>query len=928
MSTDGRKGVPVDEERDGIDPGAVDPGVADPGAVDPGAALEEAIRRAAFPQVASLVRELAPDRRRTQLPRLKALRRELRAGEFSRGGAWTALLVAGAVCHSAPSAAADWIGGRGFDVPHWYQPPLVLLLDEQPADWQRAVGLRLAARPADSSGWGNDTPYEIAEHLLRRSATPPPADPEFAAEWMRDRGDPRPRSGTAQLPPGADLYARLKADDWTPVLAALVFDGPTLRQLAGPWAAKDDTQRWPAVLGRLAADGTLDRAALVRRGFARLVRGGGVGEQRGYLELLRALAPTEDELADNRRALLALLDDRSTVAGYAQEALAALDTAGRLTGAELAEASEVLLARTEKKLVRAQLAWLGRAVARDGAAAGAALRALLLGLGHPDRQLQGQALKVIGRHIARYGGELLAEARAAALSLDPVHAPAAAQLLGTAAVFEPVAEEGDRLPEPPRPTPVPAPLATPAQVAEELAAALGDFVDSVAFERVIDGLVRHAWQDRDALATALAPVLRPDEWRPLGTLARAVTGAYSRGRARRALLDRAASEFRSWDLRGGMGEFLGRRLDEIAWRLAGDPVPLLLATPTRTTGAVDPATLVERTAHYEQLGLTPDPLDLAQALLRTAPDGDAATLAAAGRLDSAAGRRLAAWLRRAEPPRQHSVPVPAGAGRPGVWASEYRRYSEQPGLTEQESALLTLPGPDLARTPDPGPAAVRDLLGPSTHFHHSAAVLHGAPNARWIAVLPHHREELALRITGQLAEAADTEPVRGAPRLLPLLAEAGGPCGFAVHQALAYGIGAAAPEDRSATVDALLSLAAQRQLDAGALGREAAELLRTGAVKPNRAAAALAELADPAPRLAWTVLAALLPALLDGPDGGAAGDGAAVPRGTADLFAVAVDCARRAGVRGPIDAVTRVAARGGRTKLVTEARDLAALLAG
>ncbi|MGW4814031.1 DUF7824 domain-containing protein [Kitasatospora cineracea] len=883
--------------------------------------LAAAVREARFADVAALLTALPDARRRAALPRLRRLRRELRDSSHSRGGATTALLVAGAVCHTAPSGAADWIGGREFDVRYWAQPPLVALLDDRPAPWQREVALRLARRPADRTGWGSTVPYEIAEHLLRRSDTPPPAEPDFVAGWMRDRGRPEPRPWLRLLPPGPDLYARLSADAFAPVLAPLVFDADTAAHLSGPWSAGDPAQRWPAVLARLAAEGTVDRTALLGRGFARLVRGGAPGELRTYLEALRALAPGPDELADNRRALLALLDGPSTVAGYAQEALAALDGAGRLTAEEVAEASGVLLARPEKKLVRAQLGWLER-VAADGRAE-LALRAAADCLGHPDRQLQGQALKLLKRHVAAAEGELLTELRAAALLLDPAHARTAAELLGVDVPPAAAAQDADRLPEPPRRVPVPAPLATPAEVAEELAAALAAPEESVSFERVLDGLARQVWADRDALAAALAPVLPADEWRTLGVLAGTATGAVPRPRVLRALQSRRGRMFSSWEFRGPVGEFLAARLHETAWRLAADPVPFLLSTPTWHNGALDARELVARLARYQELGVRPGPVDFALALLRTAGDGTDGTGVAEGievaeALTSPAGRQLAAWLRGGGLPRRTSTPVPPGTWTTGVWCAEFRRYAEQPEPAGPALELLAVPALDVPGVePAAGPPeAVRALLGPSRDFQLRSAVEDSAPDSRWTALLPHHREELALRITGQLAQSAADTPERGHPQLLPLLAEAEGPCGFAVHQALAYGLGAGHAEDRSATVDALLSLAAQRQLDPAALAAEAHELLALGAVKPNRLAATLAELADPAPRLAWSVLAPLLPALLDG----------SPPRGAADLVAVAVDCARRSGARGPIDAVTRTAARKGGTKLLAEARNLAALL--
>ncbi|MFF4339266.1 hypothetical protein ACFY00_04895 [Kitasatospora sp. NPDC001540] len=873
--------------------------------------LVTAVRAGDFPAVGRLVEALPDARRRAALPRLGRLRRELRDSATSRAGAATALLIAGAVCHTAPSGAADWIGGRDFDVRHWAHPPLVALLDARPADWQREVALRLARRPADRTGWDNPAPYQIAEHLLRRSDTPPPAEPGFVTDWMRDRDRPEPRPWRRALPPGPDLYARLRADGFTPVLAPLVFDTGSVQELSGPWAAKGPEQRWPAVLARLAAEGVIDRAALLGRGFARLVRGGGQGEVRAYLGVLRELAPGVAELAENRRALLAMLDGDSVVAGYALESLVALDASGLLGEGEVREAAEAVSARPEKKLLRAQLGWLDRVAA--GGRVEAALRGLAGCLGHPDRQVQGQALKVIKRYVDSAAGEVLAELRAAALLLDPAHAGVAAEVLGVA-VEASVGGVADRLPEVPRPVAVPAPFGTPAELAEELAAAMAAPDESVAFERLLDGLVRQVWTDRAALAAALAPVLPGHEWRVLGVLAGAATGAVPRPRVLRALQSRQARLFSAWEFRGPVGEFFAARLHETAWRLAADPVPFLLSTPTWCHGALDARELVARLARYEELGVQPGPVDFAQALLRTVGDGSEGAEA----LTSPAGRQLAAWLRGGGLPHRESVVVPPGTWRFGVRCADSRRYAEQPELPEQDLAHLAIPALDVpgVEPADGVPRAVRELLGPSEPFFRRSAVEDSVPGARWTALLPHHREESALRLTGQLADSAQDTPVRGNPQVLPLLAETDGPCGFAVHQALAYGLGAGHAEDRSATVEAVLSLAAQRQLDPAALAREALELLTLGAVKPNRLAATLAELADPAPGLTWSILAIVVPGLLDGRP----------PRGAADLLAVAVDAARRSGARGPIDAVTRTAARKGATKLLAEARSLAALL--
>ncbi|MFC8722678.1 hypothetical protein ACFUEL_35370, partial [Kitasatospora sp. NPDC057198] len=290
------------------------------------------------------------------------------------------------VCHSAPAEAADWIARGELDTHGtWDRPPLIGLLDGQPASWQREVGLRLANRRAGrTDDWGSGLLFGIAERLLRRSDTPPPPEPNLVVDWMRDRSSALFRSAVTVLPPGADLCTRLRADSFTPVLAPLVFEGPTARWF-DHFAHRDEAERWIPALAALVADGTIDRAPFLARGFARLTRGGAPGELRTYLGLLTALEPSAAELADNRRALLAVLGGDSVVAGYALESLVVLDAVGLLVEGELAEAWGVVSARPEKKLLRALLGWLDRVAA--GGRAEVALRAVAGCFGHPDRQV-------------------------------------------------------------------------------------------------------------------------------------------------------------------------------------------------------------------------------------------------------------------------------------------------------------------------------------------------------------------------------------------------------------------------------------------------------------------------------------------------------------------------------------------------------------
>lgn len=241
------------------------------------------------------------------------------------------------------------------------------------------------------------------------------------------------------------------------------------------------------------------------------MRGGRAADQRAFLAVLAALAPTPPEYAARVRDLMALLDGLPAMAGHAQQVLAGLDEAGLVEPELVTEASAVVLFRAEKKLVRAQLAWLEQAARSAPERSGPVALAAAEAFGHPDSALQERALNLVARRLKTAGEAVLPELRLAAEALNPVHHARAGALFG--AVLGGSGEDDtawdELLPPVPEPAPLGEPLATPAEVAEELAVLLAAGRPGVAvFERVLDGLVRHAHRDRPALAAALEPVLR------------------------------------------------------------------------------------------------------------------------------------------------------------------------------------------------------------------------------------------------------------------------------------------------------------------------------------------------------------------------------------------------------------------------------------
>ncbi|MBV6697890.1 hypothetical protein KV557_12225 [Kitasatospora aureofaciens] len=891
--------------------------------VGPVEALLQAVREGRTPQIPALVAVLDPAQRRACLPGLKAVRQEIR-GEWSnvanaRAGA---LLVAGAGCHVGPAGAATWIGSRDFSGRSGaVHPALAQVVEAQPVEWQIEVATRLAARPAPS--WGRSF-YPLIEAVVRRTGCAVPETEPFVREWLERRFR---HSGARPT-----LAEDLRADAFTPALLPRVFELADIGGMLSWRLSPRPGDVFAEALAELAAGGVLDRADVIDRCLARLLRGGRTADQRLFVDVLLALAPTPEEYAARARDLVALLDGPSTVAGHAQGVLAGLDEAGLIELELLGEASAVVLFRAEKKLVRAQLGWLEKAARRSPERAGAVVLAAAGAFGHADSGVQERALNVVARHLKAAGSAVLPELRYAAEALNLVHHPRATELFGApVGGDDPDTGWNEMLPPVPEPRPLGAPIASAAEVAEELSALLAAQEPEVAdFERVLDGLVRHAHRDRAALVEALGPVLRVYPWNGVGRwqdcgprdvlyVAAAVAGQ--------------APPHRLWDFLGGKGRsplrgqnntvhghVLAARLEEAAWQVTATRPPYLLATPTDATGAVDAAVLVERLVGYRAAGVTPGQADLCAALLRVGPTVGGEVIRAAEALTRPAGRWAAAWLRTGGLPAQPSERVVFAPGRGSRhghaygerWWEDLRRVAvAQPGIDAGPEG----PGGErLAREF----VALLDCTEPGMNRIRAQTRWTWQPSAHWAAMLPWHREELAARWLDWFASAADRDE-RGAGRLLPVLAEAGGPAGLALHLVLAYGLGARHTEDRTAAVDALLVLAARGHLDGALLGRELGALVDCGAVKPTRLSRALALAAGTgAYGTVWSVLAPALPALLTGDQ---------TVRGLGDLVALAADCARRTGARGPIEEVTATAAKGGSGRVVKEARALRDVLA-
>ncbi|BCL32243.1 hypothetical protein GCM10017557_71020 [Streptomyces aurantiacus] len=885
--------------------GAVAVAVAVSDAVSVSDALLKAVRAGRTSEVVSLLDGMTDAERRLCLPVLKELRKELRVAPWDARSreAYPTLHAAGAACHTGAAGAATWLTAADM---RWSQAsPAVLLhvLGDRGQDWLGNLTRRLADRPETSQ-----VPYELMAGLVRLSRCAVPTTETYVVGWVEQIGSLWERGDT--------VLQRLRQDPYMAELVPALFEIPDIGSHLD-WLFGDGPDSWFNALATLTEEGFLDRKVMIDACVARLLRGSVASDCRVFLKLLKALEPSRDEERQRASDWLALVSHAaSAVASHAQSVLGALALAGEATPRQLAEMTSVVLFRPEKKMVRAQLVLLGKALRRDPSSAAELLPAVAQAFGHEDTDVQERALKLVERHIGAVDPRARGEVAEGAVQLSAglrARAVAALGLDATDLAPQPYLELLPPVPLPARLAPAPDSVT---EVAEEVGALLVSADgDTAAFERALDGLVRHAYLRREELAEALRPVAArswwmdterhhhsPDEYFRNAPHGLELVLAALLGRVRMSTLQRADRHGPTSNncVHSALAAVLDARLWEAAHRVRTDPLPFLLATPTWSSGFLEPDELVARLGEYHRLGARPGEADFTQALLRLRRDDRAVAASAAERaaaLGTTEGQRLARWL----------------TGEGLATPTSRRRVSATHILLE----LGELDG-----LPEDLPQAFRQL-GLPVGVHGSRRYCHHYWNPveqqHWLAVLPGWREMVAARLMRELATVA-VEDTRGAAAVLPLIAEAEGEAGEAVHLCVAYGLGARHPEDRLSAVDALLVLAARGHLDAEKLGTDLAQLVRRGAVKPLRLAESVQTAATTgAYGTVWSILRAALPVLL----ADLASEGAApAARGFGELLAVAAECAERTEARGDVAHLGPVAERRGSSRLVTQARRL------
>jgi hypothetical protein len=670
--------------------------------------------------------------------------------------------------------------------------------------------------------------------------------------------------------------------------------------------------KWGALFREHAASDPEMRRRHLDASLAALARDFSTYRAGWFSRFHESLAPTDAERAERADAYLGLLRSRvGPTVSLAVAALGRVAAAGKLPADRLLGRIEPVLVDGTAGTAKAALDLVGRAGAGPGGDAARAAAVATRALGNASADVQRAALGLIGRLVA---GPDEAVARALAGRLPEVAAsqrPAAAALL--ARLGGAPTADGAVAAEPA--WPVLAPLRTRAGAPDAMAAATVTGPSPLDPARAIDAI-----PSIDALVDLAVSVLETGE--PADDIERLLDGVGRLGgersaafgrltaslakRAQTILARRDSTPFNGFDARAdvagvllawstgevvgpspgygmadpGAGAFLSARAREVA-EAAGRLAPFRsVAAPSHRGGWIDPVALVERLTS----GRPASRLDLVAALLRLAPDGRAAALAAAGGLTGEAGAATRYALGGDEPigPTAAWWVAAARVRAPGV--DDERVEARHPGLgpdaglaarielVDRGPALLrggitavaspALPGTTAAALPtvlmlrDPSLFAVTGRSEPAM--------------LRWMATIqPGYREAWAAVGSALLARNVDWWSAEWANRaFLEPFIDPVTTIGPHARALLGMALGAKEAGERGLATDVVRLALGDGRLTASDL----AEGLRAAAAvacdRPNRWALALADIAATSDAHAAAIaeaIAGILPALAERP---------------------------------------------------------------
>ena len=889
--------------------------------------IETLLGGADYTSLAIAVTDLTAEQRAALVPRLRAYVRPNPDAQFRRlDDAGLGIVGAGLLPDAA--TVVSWLGNRylgyytlepdgwsGSDrhVSRDAVPHVHFVLRERNVPWLADLARRLAERLPKDPVYRTDL-FDLTSRLLSDTEQAPPTTDGFVAGWVRSHSS-------------ENLETELTAD---PRLATLV---PRFFETEAVGVLFSHDSSWGVALEKAAAHGLVDRTALLNSCVQRLRRGGKPGTTRAYLDVYDKLAPSSEEITERIDAYLAMLQaPLSTVAGMAQQALFTLDDLGRLPPITFVAASRELLLRSEKKLVRAQLARMKAVAQRDRSLADDLARAATNAFGSAAADMMRAMVVFIVGLASSLSGAVCVDIAEAATALPSDLRADLLQVMSPAAATPATASSA-----PPRPVWSGLRRVTPITDVDELVAELpialqieDRIPDLPVFERVLEALVRFGSAQPNQLREAMAPILQTVEWgwrRPAGddddyhdddeddeddgyatsyddfglggavaALAAAAIGAPAIARDTRA--------------RGVFGQppttpaqaAIGR-MYALADAVRVSRGPRLVSLPTWSTGVISATDLRDRLSAAAAEDWEPWPFDLEQALLRLdAGEDSAASFAALG---SVAGDRVRDWLSAALP------------GPVRVTTTSMRTHEHHwDGSVVDTGELLVA---EVRSSVEAG--VIWNALTALTYPHSTHLYVAYGPElfSTSVAILPLHRDVIAAHSVVRVARASESkyESSLGCG-IFMALAEADGPIGVGTNLVFGYGLNAKLAESRRPAVDALAVLAARDQLPAIELGRTLAALINRRAVVVTRIVDGLRATADlGATGEMWDVVAALLGDVLAHPP---------APTGMAELLSLAAELAAIVRPKTEIPGLDALAAARGSSRQLVEARRLLRLL--
>jgi hypothetical protein len=690
--------------------------------------------------------------------------------------------------------------------------------------------------------------WPVVHRMVKDGLIDRPDEPGYVAgAAMGIRDIPR-RQRAGSVRPLADVLRGeqewLRTDLWQ--LFAIEDSGLTAQGGGG------GHQSWLEALCELEADGTVPRERLLDETLGALRRDFTPHNSRFFHKLYDALEPTVDEHAARLDDLLALLaSEDPAVVGFALRPLGQLERAKRLPPDRVAEAIGPALLLPVKGHAARAAKLLGRLVKREPGAAAVALPVLADALAHEAREVQEAALDALERHR-----EVLAVGDAARLAefaeaVDPALRPRVAALAGAEAAVTVTVEAGPAVPVPGRRAVVPrledaeplAPVADVDELLDRMAVALerGDDPDEI--ELLLDGVSRLRGSPVDP-ARARALVERALDVAP------SWRGAIGLDHARDALsavILRCLGGHKLTLARTGRSprEALAQRLRELLADLPGRTPRPLLSAPTHRGGWIDPAEAVRRVAGLDSC---PGTLDLAQMVLRLAPDGrDEARAAAEGVKGEPAAVLVLALGGKAKRPllarHRHAWTAAGQARDPAAFRLPAHDLNEGAG-----HRFWTLKADKVAA------ASPADLLTlENAWWGWEEGGLEG-----WLAtVWPANREPVYQLVVRRLWLNRGTREY-GIGDVLELLLGPSEPVGEQAALAIALALGNSDVATRTLAADVTILALGTRRLDGPALGAQLARLLREHEhAVPSRWAASLDDVAAAGPLAAHDVQAAV-----------------------------------------------------------------------